>query len=262
MESVGGHQKNGNETRYAALQVRKKLRDEGKLPLDPPVRLVPWHLIPELLSALIQELERKFPGKRGQRLIVGGLIAVALGPRPKEIHALRKKDVRVRGNLICACIGGVKKTNRSRRDAIANLPGEDCIRDTVIDELRNRMVALRGDAGSRVVDYDSASLRQFRDAIQEALKKSSIRVLGNDEGITYYTLRHLCAALLLYSALTVADKLNFYNLLGTIAANLGHSLPEFLGGYVGTGIIAVLGQARLLTLHESRSHSFSGPPRS
>lgn len=39
---------------------------------------------------------------------------------------------------------------------------------------------------------------------------------------------------------------NFYNLLGTIAANMGHSFPEFLGGYIGTGIIAVLGRANLL----------------
>ncbi len=49
--------------------------------------------------------------------------------------------------------------------------------------------------------------------------------------------------MLLYSALTVADRLNFYNLLGTIAANMGHSLPEFLGGYIGTGIIAILARA-------------------
>lgn len=243
MESVGEYQEGSKTARRAALRVRIKLRDDGKLPLDPPVRFVPWHLITNFLSVLIEELERKYPGKRGQRLIVGGLIAAVIGPRPKETHALHKKDVRIRGSLICSCIGGVKKTHRSRRDAIANLPGEDTIRDWMIDELRHRLTALTGESGARVADYDSASLRQFREAIQGALRRAAIRVLGDDEGISYYTLRHLCAARLLYSALTVAERLNFYNLLGTIAANMGHSLPEFLGGYIGTGIIAVLGRA-------------------
>lgn len=58
----------------------------------------------------------------------------------------------------------------------------------------------------------------------------------------------LCASLLLYSALTLTGEKNFYSLLGTIAANMGHSLPELLGGYIGTGIIAILQRTNLLPM--------------
>ena len=113
----------------------------------------------KLVTALIDELKRKYPGKRGQRLIIGGLIAVILGPQPKENHTLRRQDIRVRGELICAIISGVKKTPRARRDAIANLPGEDEIRAWVIGELRERLATLEMEEGSRLCDYESSSLR-------------------------------------------------------------------------------------------------------
>jgi len=235
----------------------RNLQNLGKWPLDPAVRLVPRSTIKKFLSVFLEELasEHKDPkgeglGKRGKRLIAGGLIAIVFGARPKENLALRLRHLRVRGNLLCACIKGVKKTNRARRDAIANLIRGNDILEWATGELRKHLITLKADKeitlSSRISDFDSASCRQFREALQDALRAAARRVLGDDEGITCYTLRHLCATLLLEAALVNAGTLNFFTLLGTIAANMGHSLPEFLGGYIGTGIIAILRTAKLL----------------
>jgi integrase len=190
------------------------------------------------MAELVDDLKTKYTGIRGKRLAVGVLLAAVIGARPMELHKLKGDDVRLRGKLLWARIRGVKKTMRSPRDAIGNLVLTE-IRQILFDMLSKEFEELSPSVKARVCDYDSSSLRQFRDAINAAVQRVAKNLFGESEGFRFYTLRRMCAILGLEGLIGEAESSNYFDILGTLARNGGHSLPEFLGGYVGTSVLVI-----------------------
>ena len=221
-----------------AQDIMSLLRKTGAIKLDRPARIIPPRQFDSFMTALLTDLKNEFPGKRGKRLAAGVMLAAVIGARPKELYRLRGNDVRLRGQLLWVRIKGVKKTMRSQRDAIGNLLLTG-VRQKLLDTQRTELRELPPSELERVCDYDSFSSRQFRDAVNAAIQRVAKSLFGESEGFRFYTLRRECSILALDGLLKVANSANYFDLLGTIARNGGHSLPEFLGGYIGTSILVL-----------------------
>lgn len=230
-----------------AVAVRAILRKRGQIKLDPPLRFIPPSKARVLMTRLTTVIRKQYPGKRGERLCAGVITAGLVGPRPKELFRLRGALVHLVGQLVTLDIAGVGKTHRSRRVATANiLSPNGSTRDLWREELTMLLDTMQFKADTRICDYNSAIQRHFQDSVTSCLHLVGKDVFGNGDGLTYYSLRHLCAWLLLDELLKAAFEVNYFDVLASCASNMGHSLPEFLGGYIGTAVIVLQASAGMV----------------